>query len=398
MVRWMLLALGAVVVACGDSDPPGVDGGLGTGDLGPPAADAAADLAPGADLPGPADRAGPDLAAPDAPPLPDGSSCTGGAECASGICADGVCCNRACDGLCQACNVTGMEGTCAPVPAGEDPANDCAQDPLASCARDGTCDGAGTCRRYQMAACPNSCSAPADCGAGQDCQDGACVLSGLVLHWRFDEVEGTTAMDSSGKGLHGTYMGRDGTPAPSPSVPPVAFTFANPRSRVFMMTDRHKVELDGNPSGSGFQLTVSVWFSAPPALDELGGDLVSTWPAYQLEITTEYIGWSNRFALGKPIAESYSGCSTPSPTFLDGRWHHVAVATSPESTRLYVDGIERCTNARSMIWPPYGRFTVGRSSAPDGLGSHFNGQLDDVRIYSRALTAAEVARLAAGGQ
>ena len=54
-----------------------------------------------------------------------GGTCDEDADCVSGICADGVCCNTTCEGLCQACDVSGSAGTCSPVPDGTDPANEC---------------------------------------------------------------------------------------------------------------------------------------------------------------------------------------------------------------------------------------------------------------------------------
>jgi FG-GAP repeat protein len=54
----------------------------------------------------------------------DGGACTTDAECSSGFCTDGVCCNTACGGGdpsdCQACSVAAgaaVDGTCAPRPA-----------------------------------------------------------------------------------------------------------------------------------------------------------------------------------------------------------------------------------------------------------------------------------------
>jgi hypothetical protein len=44
-----------------------------------------------------------------------GPGCQGNDQCASGFCSQGVCCDRACDGACQACNLPGREGTCSPV-------------------------------------------------------------------------------------------------------------------------------------------------------------------------------------------------------------------------------------------------------------------------------------------
>ena len=55
-----------------------------------------------------------------------GDSCSLSSQCQSGLsCVDGVCCNSACNGLCEACNVPGSLGTCAPVPSGTDPAAEC---------------------------------------------------------------------------------------------------------------------------------------------------------------------------------------------------------------------------------------------------------------------------------
>jgi hypothetical protein len=45
----------------------------------------------------------------------DGS---GGHQCTSGNCIDGYCCNTACAGTCQSCNVAGLAGTCSSVPGG----------------------------------------------------------------------------------------------------------------------------------------------------------------------------------------------------------------------------------------------------------------------------------------
>ncbi|MBI4516037.1 MAG: hypothetical protein HY699_09515 [Deltaproteobacteria bacterium] len=42
----------------------------------------------------------------------DGDPCSDPAQCASGFCADGVCCNSSCGGLRQQCDVAGQEGTC----------------------------------------------------------------------------------------------------------------------------------------------------------------------------------------------------------------------------------------------------------------------------------------------
>jgi hypothetical protein len=90
-----------------------------------------------------------------------GTPCTTGGQCQSGHCVDGVCCITACGGPCVACNLLGSKGTCAPVPAGSDPGNDCIQDPINTCGLDGTCDGSGACRNYPVGTvCGTSCTGP----------------------------------------------------------------------------------------------------------------------------------------------------------------------------------------------------------------------------------------------
>jgi len=53
----------------------------------------------------------------------NGDSCAAGSECTSTFCADGVCCESACSGVCESCAID--RGKCAPVPDGQDPAKEC---------------------------------------------------------------------------------------------------------------------------------------------------------------------------------------------------------------------------------------------------------------------------------
>lgn len=46
--------------------------------------------------------------------LTDGSACTGGTQCNSGYCIDGVCCNTSCYETCKTCNLPGSVGVCSP--------------------------------------------------------------------------------------------------------------------------------------------------------------------------------------------------------------------------------------------------------------------------------------------
>ena len=67
-----------------------------------------------------------------------GQPCFGPEACASALCVDGFCCDSACEGTCEACDVGGREGLCSRLPDGTDPEPECG-----ACR---VCDGQGACR------------------------------------------------------------------------------------------------------------------------------------------------------------------------------------------------------------------------------------------------------------
>lgn len=88
--------------------------------------------------------------------LSNGQPCSGGngALCASGHCVDGYCCDSACGAPCQACDVTGKQGTCSTVPG-----------PMGTPHGARTCTGTGTCGGYCNGSA-TSCTYP---GSGVSC-------------------------------------------------------------------------------------------------------------------------------------------------------------------------------------------------------------------------------------
>src|SRR5690606_5871332 len=60
------------------------------------------------------------------PDRPAGAPCGRAQECSDGLfCVDGVCCNSACNGTCEACDVPSAVGTCTPIPAMADYDGEC---------------------------------------------------------------------------------------------------------------------------------------------------------------------------------------------------------------------------------------------------------------------------------
>lgn len=99
-------------------------------------------------------------------------------------------------------------------------------------------------------------------------------------------------------------------------------------------------------------------------------------------------------ALGLNVGGSYQECDAEiSPIdFLDGSWRFIAATFDGEAYRVYVDGVE----IQKLEQP--GKLTIGTKApvmigSSSGTGEYFQGSLDDLRVFSRALTADEIAAL-----
>ena len=77
---------------------------------------------------------------------PDACSCEAALLCDADY---SICCDRVCGGLCESCNLDGLEGTCTPIPFGE-------PDAQAECDSDSTCDGVDGCQWSSLVATPGN--------------------------------------------------------------------------------------------------------------------------------------------------------------------------------------------------------------------------------------------------
>lgn len=90
----------------------------------------------------------------------------------------------------------------------------------------------------------------------------------------------------------------------------------------------------------------------------------------------------------------------------DGQWHHVAVVLDNDGTpntndvQIFIDGIVESsysTSAVAINTQPAQNVQIGIFNYIDTTDRYFIGQIDDVRIYDRALSYIEVAALAEPG-
>jgi hypothetical protein len=79
----------------------------------------------------------------------------------------------------------------------------------------------------------------------------------------------------------------------------------------------------------------------------------------------------------------------------DTLWHHVAATYSNNTVRFYIDGQSAGTSAYSAQFTFETSLAIGGLGAPfPGIGSQpFHGQIDEVGLFNRALSASEIASI-----
>ena len=203
--------------------------------------------------------------------------------------------------------------------------------------------------------------------------------SGLVAHWKFDEGSGTVAGDSSGNGNTGTL-----TNGPTWITGQIgsALNFDGVNDWV-----NAGAGASLNPSSA---ITISAWVKTNnnTAFQKIVSRQTSK---YALGLD----GSSRTFLLQLKtgVTSAIFGSTIPA----NNTWYHVVGTWDGANMNLYVNGVSDAT-------PVAKTGTMAADSAVTEIGSrgggtqHFwNGSIDDLRIYDRALSASEVQSLYSAG-
>ena len=161
----------------------------------------------------------------------------------------------------------------------------------------------------------------------------------------------------------------------------------------------HEPWFDGNPSVSAF--TYSTWI------------YVDGYPNQQSSINTKegywrtvgiQLGTSGQIVFGgsQPSPNAYHDWSTSSSAITVGQWNHIAVTFTNSNLRIYINGQLSVDETASIsnwtfTWSDQGNSTntnlIGAVAPASGVTKFFSGKIDDFAMWSRALTANEVAEL-----
>ena len=200
------------------------------------------------------------------------------------------------------------------------------------------------------------------------------VSADLVGYWKFDEGGGTTAHDSSGNGLDGTFNG-------------------DPQWVVGQMGGA--LEFDGDDSveiphdpllSITNEITVAAWtYMAANASGEMAIVSKGGWAANDLPYElTETVG-------GVTCWQFYDdggrdACAPDTPPVEE--WHHIAGTYDGQVFKCYFDG------SLADEWAYAGTMPENTTSVTIGQrsngGTFYNGILDEVQIYDEALSENEI--------
>ena len=107
-------------------------------------------------------------------------------------------------------------------------------------------------------------------------------------------------------------------------------------------------------------------------------------------VTVTYDNWVFYEGNGTPgFVSNNSGGVGNASLFNDNNWHHITATVNSDSVRFYTDGIHSSSSLKgaNLVFNSQ-PIRVGRSTAT--YWKAFNGIIDDLAIYNRALTANEV--------
>lgn len=202
------------------------------------------------------------------------------------------------------------------------------------------------------------------------------IVEGMLGRWGFDEASGVVAYDLSGSGFAGTLWGGVTRQSDTSCVAGGCVNFDGIDDYVDM----------GNQTAFNFgnsPFTLSVWFnnSAPSGYDMIMGK-GGFWANNEYQLYTS--SGNLYFYVDKGGVKYFA-----SAPIVAGERYHAAGVYDGSAIELFVNGNSAMrTPVDNLALTNASAFRVGKASS-----DQFIGNIDEVRVYTRALTAVEIQRL-----
>lgn len=195
-------------------------------------------------------------------------------------------------------------------------------------------------------------------------------LNGLVAAWSFNEGAGTTIADGSGRGNGGTVVGPTWT---------AAGKYGGALS--FDGVDDYATVPDSAGLDLGSSMTLEAWVRPTAS---------SGWRTVLLKEAGSSLAYSMYSASGtnRPSAWIDGSSSIGTTAVPLNAWTHVAATYDGARLKIYTNGALRTDKAVTVSVPvSTDPLKIGGNAV---WGEFFAGQIDEMRVYSRVLSAAEI--------
>lgn len=215
----------------------------------------------------------------------------------------------------------------------------------------------------------------------------------LIAFYKFNESSGTSAADASGNGRTATLNGATWTAA------------GHSNNAVNLNGSGQYVTLPSGFTTNLTDFTIASWVYLNGAqgywtrIFDFGESRSAVWGSTYYTTPTRYMFLAPSagvmtFAItcGTSGGEQRINANQPMP---ENGWHHVAVTLSGNTGTLYLNGVQVGQSPIIITPSQLGTLNtlyIGKSQWPD---PYLNGKVDDFRIYSGALSSAQIAALAA---
>jgi eukaryotic-like serine/threonine-protein kinase len=214
----------------------------------------------------------------------------------------------------------------------------------------------------------------------------------LILHFTFDELEADGRVtDASDRGNHGRVSGAQWD---SGGRHGGAFRFTPPNQYIIVSNSASL-----NPP----QLTIAAWIKTSRR-DQVWRRVLDKGYRDGFALSIGGMVGSNARFMGKAALEigmqinNQQGFTPSDGHVTDGKWHHLAAVYDGAVQSLYVDGVRQSRVARWSGRVPANAhdLTIGLNllnPAAGEVGASFDGLIDEVMLFNRALSPKEIASL-----
>ena len=220
------------------------------------------------------------------------------------------------------------------------------------------------------------------------------LLFGLLVYYNCDGATDTTLQDFSGNGNHGTLVG--GTAGYSFPAGKVGKALALAKAGSGYVSVPPAVFAKATDITIAFWLNITTSQSWPRVFDVGVNAKIATNPGtgtHYMNLVPKDRGSNLVFGISKDGYNNEQQLTTASPTA--GTWKHVAVVLGAGQGSLYIDGAVVSSSSTVLLRPTdLGTIDyayLGKSQFSSD--PYLDGQIDEFRVYGRALSAAEIQAL-----